>query len=92
MRTALPRRHKWSAAEIDRLEDEYAATLAPARRAAGGILTLERKLTDLVTAAYGLTQDEVALMWRTAPPRMPLDPENELRRFRVAPGIDPATY
>jgi hypothetical protein len=25
-------------------------------------------------AAYDLTPDEVALMWRTAPPRMPLDP------------------
>src|SRR5712692_9285227 len=48
--------------------------------AAGEILALERKLSDLVNAAYGLTPEEVALMWRTAPPRMPLDPAQELRR------------
>jgi len=41
----------------------------------------ERALSDLVNAAYGLTPDEVALMWRTAPPRMPLDPADELRRL-----------
>jgi len=32
---------------------------------------LERRVADLVNAAYGLTAEEVALMWRTAPPRMP---------------------
>jgi hypothetical protein len=40
----------------------------------------ERALSDLVNAAYGLTPEEVALMWRTAPPRLPLDPEDEMRR------------
>jgi hypothetical protein len=35
----------------------------------------ERKISDLVNAAYSLTPDEVALMWRSAPPRMPVDPE-----------------
>jgi hypothetical protein len=34
-------------------------------------LQLERQLSDLVNEAYGLTPDEVALMWQTAPPRMP---------------------
>jgi len=48
---------------------------------------LERKLSDLINAAYGLTPDEVALMWRTAPPRMPLDPVEELRRLGVSPTI-----
>jgi hypothetical protein len=28
-----------------------------------------------------ITPEEVALMWRTAPPRMPLDPKEELRRL-----------
>jgi hypothetical protein len=55
-------------------------TLTPARQAAADVLGLERKLSDLVNTAYGLTPDEVALMWRTAPPRMPLDPAEELRR------------
>ena len=34
---------------------------------------LERRLSDLVNEAYGLTPEEVDLMWRTAPPRMPID-------------------
>jgi hypothetical protein len=33
---------------------------------------LEMRLADSVNAAYGLTPDEVALLWRTAPPRMPV--------------------
>jgi hypothetical protein len=37
-------------------------------------LDLERRISDLVNAAYGLTPEEIALMWRTAPPRMPLSP------------------
>jgi hypothetical protein len=78
---ALPKTRKWSAAEIARLKQEYADTLIPARNAAADVLALERKLSDLVNAAYGLTPDEVALMWRTAPPRMPLDPAEELRRL-----------
>lgn len=32
---------------------------------------LERELSELVDAACGLTSDEVSLLWRTAPPRMP---------------------
>jgi hypothetical protein len=34
-------------------------------------LQLERQLSDVVNEAYGLTPDEVALLWQTAPPRMP---------------------
>jgi hypothetical protein len=81
VRAALPKSRKWSAAEIARLKQEYENTLAPAHNAATEILALERQLSDLVNAAYGLTKEEVALMWRTAPPRMPLDPTEELRRL-----------
>lgn len=35
---------------------------------------LERRIAELVNAAYGLTPEEVALLWRTAPPRMPGEP------------------
>jgi hypothetical protein len=84
VRAALPRARKLSAADIARLKAEYAETVAPARAAAAEILTLERRLSDLVNAAYGLTPEEVALMWRTAPPRMPLDPAEELRRLGVS--------
>jgi hypothetical protein len=82
---AFPKSRKWSAAEIGRLKKEHGDTLIPARKAADDILALERKLSDLVNAAYGLTPDEVALMWRTAPPRMPLDPAQELRRVGAQP-------
>jgi hypothetical protein len=34
-------------------------------------LQLERTLSDLINQAYGLTPEEVQLMWDTAPPRMP---------------------
>ena len=30
------------------------------------------ELSDLVCQAYDLTADEIALMWQTAPPRMPI--------------------
>jgi len=35
---------------------------------------LERQVSDLVNEAYGLTADDVRLMWETAPPRMPVPP------------------
>src|ERR1035437_6000899 len=39
-----------------------------------GTLKLERTLSDLVNQAYVLTPAEIALMWQTAPPHMPLPP------------------
>ena len=35
-------------------------------------LRLEHRLSDLVNQAYGLTPEEIDLMWKTAPPRMPI--------------------
>jgi hypothetical protein len=35
-------------------------------------LILEHRLSDLVNQAYGLTAEEIDLMWKTAPPRMPI--------------------
>jgi hypothetical protein len=37
-------------------------------------LKLERTLSDFVNQAYGLTPAEIDLMWKTAPPRMPIPP------------------
>jgi hypothetical protein len=48
------------------LRDEYTRSLA------AETLTLERTLSDLVNQAYALTPAEIALMWQTAPPRMPI--------------------
>jgi len=54
------------------LRDEYTRTIA--RALAAETLTLERTLSDLVNQAYALTPAEIALMWQTAPPRMPIPP------------------
>ena len=54
------------------MRDEYTRTIAPARARAAETLTLERALSDLVNQAYALTPVEIALMWQTAPPRMPI--------------------
>jgi hypothetical protein len=32
---------------------------------------LEREMSDLVNRAYRLSDEEIDLLWRTAPPRMP---------------------
>ena len=54
------------------LWDEYARTIEPARQLIAEFVTLERQLSDLVNEAYGLTPDEVNLLWDSAPPRMPI--------------------
>jgi hypothetical protein len=61
-----------TAAGLKALRDEYARSLEPARKLAAEAVTLEREVSDLVNEAYGLTPDEIALMWQTGPPRMPI--------------------
>jgi len=67
-----------TAAGLRSLRDEYARTIEPARLLAGETLQLEYRLHDLVNAAYGLTPEEVCLMWDTAPPRMPIPRPNSV--------------
>jgi len=48
---------------------------ADARRAfAAETLTLERTLSDLVQSGIRPNPAEIALMWQTAPPRIPIPP------------------
>jgi hypothetical protein len=54
------------------LRQEHARELAPVRIEVTEALGLEREISDLVNAAYGLTPADLALMWQTAPPRTPL--------------------
>jgi hypothetical protein len=61
-----------TAAGVHGLRDEHTRTIAPARALAAETLKLERTLSDLVNQAYGLTPAEIGLMWKTAPPRMPI--------------------
>ncbi|MEX1027343.1 MAG: N-6 DNA methylase, partial [Candidatus Paceibacterota bacterium] len=65
-----------SVAALKSLRDEHAQAIEPARTKAAEALRLERQLSDLVNEAYGLTADEVALLWKTAPPRMPFAGES----------------
>jgi hypothetical protein len=74
IRSRLPKKTGLSAAQIARLRKEHADTIEPARLAAAEALKIERRLSDLVNAAFGLTPEEVELMWVTAPPRMPFGP------------------
>jgi Eco57I restriction-modification methylase/TaqI-like C-terminal specificity domain/N-6 DNA Methylase len=53
------------------LRSGYTEMAEPVRQARAEAESLERKLSDLVNQAYGLTDDEVNLLWKTAPPRMP---------------------
>lgn len=46
---------------------------------------LERRVADAVHAAYGFTAADVALMWDTAPPRMPAAGTNEEEEAEEAP-------
>lgn len=71
VRKVIPKSKKLSSALIKRLQDEHAETVEPARRAAQHVESLERNIANIVNASYGLTAEDVALMWRTAPPRMP---------------------
>ena len=74
VRDFIPKKRKLTVAEVGQLRREYSATVEPARRMRADVLTFERQLSDLVNEAYALTEGEVELMWRTAPPRMPFMP------------------
>lgn len=63
-----------SLAGLRNLRDEHAPTIVPAQALAREAEGLERRVSDLVNEAYGLTPEEIRLMWETAPPRMPCAP------------------
>jgi SAM-dependent methyltransferase len=60
-----------SAAAVRNLREEHTRTIAPIAQRFGEAARLEAELSDLVCQAYGLTPEEIELMWQTAPPRMP---------------------
>jgi hypothetical protein len=60
-----------SVAEVRALKEEHARSVVPLQRLAVAVCEAEQRVAGLVNSAYGLTPEEVALMWRTAPPRMP---------------------
>lgn len=58
-------------ASLRDLRSGYKEGADPIREARTEAARLERRLSDLVNEAYGLTAEEIDLLWRTAPPRMP---------------------
>jgi len=58
-------------AALKDLRAGYAEMATPTREDRIEAAALERRLSDLVNRAYGLTAEEVDLLWSTAPPRMP---------------------
>jgi hypothetical protein len=69
---ARGKRNPFTAAALRGLREEYKRTVEPARSVSAEALRLEYSIHDLVDTAYGLTPEEVHLMWDTAPPRMPI--------------------
>ncbi len=58
-------------AGLRELREGYAETATPVYEGKTEAAGLERRLSDLVNEAYGLTSEEVELLWSTAPPRVP---------------------
>jgi hypothetical protein len=54
------------------LREGYQEQATPVQQLRAEAQQIERRLSALVNAAYGLTPEEVELLWRTAPPRMPV--------------------
>ncbi|MBU8544776.1 MULTISPECIES: Eco57I restriction-modification methylase domain-containing protein [Roseomonadaceae] len=74
LRKVLPKKRKLSVAEVAAVKAAHAGTVAPITARLNEAARLERDLSAVVNAAYGLTPEEEALVWRTAPPRMPITP------------------
>jgi len=68
---------KLTPAALRALRDGYAEQATPVQQRQAEALRLERRLADLVNQAYGLTPEEIDLLWRTAPPRMPVGRSEE---------------
>lgn len=72
VRAALPKRAGITPMRLAQLRAAFADIAESARSARATAQRDERALSDIVNRAYGLTTEDVSLMWRTAPPRMPL--------------------
>lgn len=70
------RSKRLTATALRALQASYAEQIVPMLAYKAEVVGLEHKLNDLVNATYGLTAEEVALLWATAPPRMPLAPRD----------------
>jgi hypothetical protein len=70
VKKARGKKNPLTVAGLKALKAEHPRSIAPLQTLAAEVRGLEQQVSDLVNAAYGLTPEEVDLMWRTAPPRM----------------------
>jgi hypothetical protein len=66
------KKRSMSLAGLRSLREEHDRTIAPAQAIAREGRIVEQRVATLIDEAYGLTAEEVRLIWETAPPRMPL--------------------
>ena len=72
VRRARGARRPLTPAGLAAVREAWRESVAPVAERLREAERLEHALSDIVNEAYGLTPDEVRLMWETAPPRMPL--------------------
>jgi hypothetical protein len=72
VKKARGKKQPLTVAGVKALKEEHARSIVPLQQQAAEARALERRVSDLVNEAYGLTAEETSLLWRTAPPRMPL--------------------
>jgi hypothetical protein len=65
------------------LKGGYADMAEPVRQAKTEAANLERELSDLVNEAYGLTPEEIDLLWKTARPGCPGSEHRDDRLLRA---------
>jgi hypothetical protein len=63
-----------SLSALKNLREEHGRTILPAQSLGREAQSLEVRINNLVNSAFGLTMEEIRLMWETAPPRMPIAP------------------
>ncbi len=63
---------KMTPSALKALRDGYTEQIEPLQQDKIEMAVLEHKISDLVHRAYGLTEEEIATLWNTAPPHMPL--------------------
>lgn len=61
-----------SPAALKALRDGFSEQATPVKERVVEAVALERRIAKRVNEAYGLTAEDVDLMWRTALPRMPV--------------------
>jgi hypothetical protein len=63
---------KLTPAALKALRDGYGEQIMPLQQDKTEVVALEYRISDLINSTYNLTAEEIALLWATAPPRMPL--------------------